>query len=77
MNRAEAARILVGVSSQKPDDVERSYDFFRQNSFFDRSGRISRAKLSALLDALVSLGDLPSAGNIERFLLPGVAQLAD
>lgn len=76
-NRAEAVRILVGVSSQKPDDVERSYDFFRQNSFFDRSGRISRAKLSALLDALVSLGDLPSAGNIERFLLPGVAQLAD
>jgi len=34
-------------------------------------------KLNALTDALVSLGDLPARGNIERFLLPGVAQLSD
>jgi NitT/TauT family transport system substrate-binding protein len=76
-NRAELVRILVAVSSQKPEDVEKSYDFFRKNNFFDRSGKISRTKMNALLEALQSLGDLQARGNIERFLLPGVAQLSD
>jgi ABC-type nitrate/sulfonate/bicarbonate transport system substrate-binding protein len=76
-NRAEAIALLVRVSGQKVDDVEKAYDFFRKNNFFDRTGKISRAKLNALLDALVSLGDLPARGNIERFLLPGVAELSD
>jgi NitT/TauT family transport system substrate-binding protein len=76
-NRAEAVRILVAVSGLKTEDVEKSYDFFRKNDFFDRTGKISRPKMNALLDALVSLGDLQARGNIERFLLPGVAQLSD
>ena len=76
-NRAEAVRILVAVSGLKPDEVEKSYDFFRKNDFFDRTGKIARPKMNALLDALVSLGDLSARGNPERFLLPGVAQLSD
>jgi NitT/TauT family transport system substrate-binding protein len=76
-NRAEVVRILVAVSGQKPGDVEKSYDFFNNNNFFDRSGKISRLKMNALVDTLVSLGDVQTRGNIERFLLPGVAQLSD
>jgi NitT/TauT family transport system substrate-binding protein len=76
-NRAEAVRILVAVSGLKTDDVEKSYDFFRKNNFFDRTGKISATKMNALLDALVSLGDLRVRGDIERFLLRGVAQVSD
>ena len=76
-NRADVVRILVAVSGQKAEDVEKSYVFFRKNNFFDRTGKISRARMNALLDALVGLGDLPARGSIERFLLPGVAQLSD
>jgi NitT/TauT family transport system substrate-binding protein len=76
-NRAEVVGILVKVSGLKPEDVEKSYDFFRKNNFFDRTGKISRGKMNALLDALVTLGDLQARGNVERFLLPGVAQLSD
>src|SRR3954468_6648826 len=76
-NRAEAVRILVAVSGQKPEDVEKSYDFFTKNNFFDRTGRISRLKMNALIDTLVGLGDVQTRGNIERFLLPGVAELSD
>ena len=76
-NRAEAIALLVRISSQKVDDVEKAYDFFRKNNFFDRTGKISRVKLNAIIDALVGLGDLPARGNVERFLLPGVAQLSD
>jgi NitT/TauT family transport system substrate-binding protein len=76
-NRAAAVNILVKVSGQKPEDVEKSYDFFIRNDLFDRSGKISRVKMNALIEALVGLGDVKAPGNIERFLLPGVAQLSD
>jgi len=76
-NRAEAVNILVKVSGQKPEDVEKSFDFFIRNDLFDRSGKISRVKMNALIDALVGLGDVKALGDIERFLLPGVAQLSD
>jgi NitT/TauT family transport system substrate-binding protein len=76
-NRAEVANILAKVSGQKLEDVDKSYDFFTTNNFFDRTGKISRAKMTALIEALVGLGDVKTAGNIERFLLPGVAQLSD
>jgi NitT/TauT family transport system substrate-binding protein len=76
-NRADVVRILVAVSGQKAEDVEKSYDFFNKNNFFDRTGKISRLKMNALVDALISLGDLQTRGNIDRFLLPGVAQLSD
>jgi ABC-type nitrate/sulfonate/bicarbonate transport system substrate-binding protein len=76
-NRADVVRILVTVSGQKAEDVEKSYDFFNNNNLFDRTGKISRLKMNALIDALVSLGDVKAPGNIERFLLLGVAQLSD
>jgi len=75
-NRAEVVSLLVRLSGQNVGDVEKAYDFFRKNNFFDRTGKISRVKLHALLDALVALGDLPARGNVERFLLPGT-QLSD
>jgi ABC-type nitrate/sulfonate/bicarbonate transport system substrate-binding protein len=76
-NRAEAIQLLVRLSGQKIDDVEKAYDFFRKNDFFDRTGKVSRTKLTAVVDALVGLGDLPARGNIERFLLPDVTQISD
>ena len=71
-NRDEAIAILSSVSSLKPDDVSKSYDFFRKNSFFERTGSISRKKMTALIDALTTLGDVQAKGNIERFVMPGV-----
>jgi NitT/TauT family transport system substrate-binding protein len=76
-NRAEVVNILVKVSGQKAEDVDKSYDFFNKNNFFDRTGKISRSKMTALIEALASLGEVKASGNVERFLLPGVAQLAD
>jgi NitT/TauT family transport system substrate-binding protein len=76
-NRDEAIAILGGVSNLKPDDIAKSYDFFRKNAFFDRTGAISRKKMTALIEALTTLGDVQAKGNIERFVMPGVARIAD
>jgi NitT/TauT family transport system substrate-binding protein len=76
-NRDEAIAILSSASSLKPDDVAKSYDFFRKNGFFDRSGSISRKKMEALIDALATLGDVQAKGNIERFVLTAVTKISD
>ena len=69
-NRAEAVQIMVAASGLKPDEVEKSYDFFRKGHFFETTGRVSRKRLGALVDALVGFGDIrPMAA--ERLVLPG------
>src|SRR5580704_10621587 len=44
-NRAEAVQILKAASGLTQDDVEKSYDFFRNGHFFEPAGRVSRSKL--------------------------------
>jgi len=75
-NRAEAVKMMVAVSSLKQDEVEKAYDFFRKGKFFEPTGKISRKRLGALVDALASLGDIPQM-DVNRLVLPGVAQMAD
>jgi NitT/TauT family transport system substrate-binding protein len=76
-NRAEALRILKTASSLSEDDVEKSYDFFHNGHFFEPTGKVSRSKLLALAKAMESLGDLPSALDVDKIVLPGVTQMAD
>ena len=75
-NRAEAVKMMVEVSKLKADEVEKAYDFFRNGKYFEPTGKISRKRLGALVDALVSLGDIPKL-PIDRLILPGVTQTTD
>jgi NitT/TauT family transport system substrate-binding protein len=76
-NRTEAIRILKSASSLSEDDVEKAYDFFHNGNFFEPTGKVSRTKLSNLAKAMESLGDLPSALDIDKTILPGITQMAD
>ncbi len=76
-NRAEAVQILVAASKLKQDDVEKAYDFMLKGQFFEPTGKVSKSKLTALAKAMVSLGDLPNAIDVERLTLRGVTELSD
>jgi len=76
-NRAEAVQIMVVESKLKPEEVEKSYDFFRSGHFFEPTGKVSRAKIQALTTALEDLGDLSKGTDIGRMLLPGVTEVAE
>jgi NitT/TauT family transport system substrate-binding protein len=76
-NRNEAVRILEVASKLKREDVEKAYDFMRKGHFFEPTGKISRSKLTSLAKAMVSLGDLSDAIDIDRVVLPGVSELTD
>jgi ABC-type nitrate/sulfonate/bicarbonate transport system substrate-binding protein len=76
-NRAEAVQILKTASHLTQEDVEKSYDFFRNGHFFEPTGKVSRSKLSALAKAMESLGDLPGALDVDKVILPGVTQMME
>jgi ABC-type nitrate/sulfonate/bicarbonate transport system substrate-binding protein len=76
-NRAEAVKMMVEVSRMQAEDVEKSYEFLITGKFIEPTGKVSRAKLTALVGALQELGDIPRGFEIERVILPGVTQLTD
>ena len=76
-NRDEAIRIMVQVSKLNRDDVAKSYDFLQQKNFYELTGKISKAKLGKLVEALRELGDLPPSFTVEQLVMPGVAELTD
>ncbi len=76
-NRQESINLMVEASKLPPEVIAKTYDFLMSKPFFEPSGQISRTKMGALLAALKQLGDLHGSTDVERFVLPGVAQLSD
>jgi ABC-type nitrate/sulfonate/bicarbonate transport system substrate-binding protein len=76
-NRSEAIAIMAEASKQKQEDIAKAYDFLVDHKFFDPGGKVSKAKMNALLAALRELGDVSGSLTIERMLLPGVTQVMD
>jgi ABC-type nitrate/sulfonate/bicarbonate transport system substrate-binding protein len=76
-NKKEAIEIMVEASKLNPDVIAKTYDFLHKHNFIEATGRVSRTKLGALLTALKGLGDLQGSTEVERFVMPGVAQLSD
>jgi NitT/TauT family transport system substrate-binding protein len=76
-NRPDAVAMMVKASGLKVDEVENAYDFYRKGKFFEPTGRVSIARLKALMTALETLGDLPPGMDVNRLLLPGVTAVSD
>jgi ABC-type nitrate/sulfonate/bicarbonate transport system substrate-binding protein len=76
-NRERAIALMVEATHQKPEDVAKAYDFLQSRNFFDAGGKVSRAKMNAMLAALRELGDISPDFNVDRLLLPGVTQVTD
>jgi hypothetical protein len=76
-NRREAIDIMLAVSSLKLEDVEKSYEFLHQGHFFETTGKISRAKLGKVLEALKELGDIPPAMSVDSLFMAGLTQVSE
>jgi len=76
-NRDEAINVLVTSGNLKPDEVAKSYDFFRKGEFFEPTGSVSKTKIRAVTRVLEGLGDLPTNIDIDKLFLPGVTKVVD
>jgi ABC-type nitrate/sulfonate/bicarbonate transport system substrate-binding protein len=76
-NREPAIALMVEATHQKPQDVAKAYDFLLGRNFFDASGKVSRARMNAMLAALRELGDISPGLDVDRLVLPGVTQVTE
>lgn len=76
-NREEAVNIMVVAGNMKREDIELSYDFFRDGRFFDPRSGVSKAKLGNLVDAMRQLGEIQGQLDVNRLIAPGVTQVND
>ncbi len=76
-NRREAIDLMLDVSSLAPADVEQSYEFLHQGHFFEPTGKISRASLGKVVEALQEIGDIPADMTVDRMFMPGLTQVTD
>lgn len=75
--KLEAVDIMVEASKLKPEVIVQTYDFLHSRPFIEPTGRVSKTKMGVLLSALKGLGDLQGSTEVERFVLPGVAELSE
>ncbi|MEX6509035.1 ABC transporter substrate-binding protein [Jiella sp. M17.18] len=66
-NRQEAVKILVNDTAAKPDDAEKTYDFFDKIDIYDANGKIDTAGLANLLKTMKGLGDISGDTDPTRF----------
>jgi hypothetical protein len=66
---------LQAASGLSEQDVEQSYDLFRNHHFFETSGTVSRAKLRALAAAMGTLGDLSHTIDVDKALSPDITKI--
>ena len=76
-NRKEAIDLMVTVSKTKPEDVAKAYEFLVVGGFYETTGKLSRAKLGRVVEALQQLGDVPAGFAADRLFLPAVTQVID
>jgi ABC-type nitrate/sulfonate/bicarbonate transport system substrate-binding protein len=76
-NRDDAVKVMVDVSKLPAADVEKSYDLLRSGNFFETTGKVSKAKLGKLVDALRELGDIEGSFDVNRLVMPEVSQVVD
>ena len=76
-NRDAAVKLMVAHSKAKREDVEKSYDFLRGKHLFEPTGKVSKKKVGAVVDALRELGVGPAGFPIDNLFLPGVTQVID
>jgi NitT/TauT family transport system substrate-binding protein len=76
-HRDEAVQMMVATSKLDQADVAKAYDFLHDKNLFEPTGKVSKAKLGTVVDALRELGDIPADFSVDRLLLPGVTQVTD
>ena len=76
-HRGEAVDLLVQTAHSTKDDAAASYDMLRRVGYFERTSKVSRAKLQNLLNEERRAGNIGPALTVDRLIMPGVTELAD
>ena len=75
-NRQAAIAILLKESGGKPEDIEKTYDYFTAIHIFPEDGAIGPQTIATLVKALGDAGELSGPADPARFIDPAMSKLA-
>lgn len=76
-NRNEAVAILVDAMHGKPENLAKTYDFFRKIGFFEPTGKLSRTKIEEIADMLKSTGDIPKDFDLNSLAISSLVPISN
>lgn len=76
-NRASAIAIMAKASSDKPDDVAKSLDFYNRIHFFERDVAVPKAGMQAAIAMLQKRGDIKDQLPVEKLIVPPINQFRE
>jgi NitT/TauT family transport system substrate-binding protein len=74
-NRDEAIDIMTTAAKASRPEVVESYDFLSNIEFFARSGKVRRAPLIKMMEAMKAMNDISSIIPVEKLVLTDVTEL--
>jgi ABC-type nitrate/sulfonate/bicarbonate transport system substrate-binding protein len=76
-NRDAALELLVDVARASRSDAEASYDYLREIDYFEPSSKVSRAKLTNVIEVERQAGNIGPGLTVDRLVMPGLTELTD
>jgi NitT/TauT family transport system substrate-binding protein len=76
-NRNRTVTIMAEAMKGKPEDLAKTYDYFRQIGFYAPTAQVSRAKLNEIIAMMKAGGDFPQDLDINKLFVPGITQVGD
>ena len=77
LHRDEAIDLLIKAARSSREDAEGSYDYLRRIEYFEPSSKVSRAKVSNLVQIEQRAGTVSPAFDVDRLFMPGLTDLMD
>jgi len=76
-NRSRTVAVMAEAMKGKPEDLAKTYDYFRKIEFYAPTPQVSRTKLNEIVEMMRAAGDLPQGFDVNRLFVPGITLAVD
>jgi NitT/TauT family transport system substrate-binding protein len=76
-NRTRAVALMAESMKGKPEDLTKTYDYFRKIGFYAPTAQVSRTKLKEVINMMREGGDLKEEFDVNKLFVPGLTLAVD
>jgi ABC-type nitrate/sulfonate/bicarbonate transport system substrate-binding protein len=76
-NRTRAVALMAESMKGKPEDLTKTYDYFRKIGFYAPTAQVSRTKLKEIINMMREGGDLKDEFDVNKLFVPGLTLAVD
>ena len=68
---------MAELMKGKPEDLTKTYDYFRKIGFYAPTAQVSRTKLKEVINMMREGGDLKEEFDVNKLFVPGLTLAVD